>query len=61
MQVAPNTPSSQYLTVPNKKMVRTDSMSRKSAPQQVVTPKGQTTQMQPSPKVRLESFESVMT
>ncbi|KAJ9690993.1 hypothetical protein PVL29_013251 [Vitis rotundifolia] len=42
-------------------MVRTDSMSHKSAPQQVVTPKGQTTQMQPSPKVRSESFESVRT
>lgn len=61
VQVAPNTPGSQHLTVPNKKMVRTDSMSRKSAPQQVVTPKGQTTQMQPSPKVRSESFESVRT
>ena len=58
-QAAPSTPGSQQLPVPNKKMMRTETMPRKTVPQQIATPKGQTTQMQPSPKLRPESFESV--
>ncbi|KAL6985357.1 hypothetical protein U1Q18_018732 [Sarracenia purpurea var. burkii] len=53
------TPGSQNLPAPNKKMVRNESISCRSGTKQLQTPKNRTMQMEPSPKVQIESFESV--
>ncbi|XP_059645533.1 uncharacterized protein LOC132287073 [Cornus florida] len=56
MSRTPRMPNS---TTQNKRMVRNESLHRKSGSQQSQTPKNRTAQMEPSPKVQTESFESV--
>lgn len=53
------TPGSQNLPAANKKMVRNESISGRSGTKQLQTPKNRTIQMESSPKVQTESFESV--
>ncbi|XP_052209634.1 uncharacterized protein LOC127813016 [Diospyros lotus] len=50
---------SEYTPVPNKKMARNESIPGRSGNKKLQTPKSRTTQMEPSPKGRTESFESV--
>lgn len=50
---------SQNLLAPNKKMVKMESFSGRSGPQRFSGQKNQPSQIQPSPKAKNESFESI--
>lgn len=59
LQSMSNVLGSQPSPTQNKRMVRLDSIPNKSGPQKLTVPKNQTAQMEPSPRVQTESFESV--
>ncbi|XP_059658054.1 uncharacterized protein LOC132304408 [Cornus florida] len=59
MQPMSGTSGLQNSPAPNKRMVRNDSISSRSGSQHSHTPKNRTVQMEHSPKVHTESFESV--
>ncbi|XP_031274528.1 uncharacterized protein LOC116132989 isoform X1 [Pistacia vera] len=59
MQFMPNSPGSQNSPTLNKKVVPKESATSKPGPRKQSIPKSQNTPLQPSSKLRTESFESV--